>query len=331
MRMLYIANARMPTEKAHGLQIAKIAEAFAHEGADVTLLLPKRKNTLASDWRDFYDIRSPIAIQYIANHFGWLESIWHNGYFTIERVLFGVLSFFSACRKPYDMIFTRELLLAYFLTLVGKPVVYEDHEPKMRFRWLYKHFVRTIKKKVVVAHHLTKLYEAFGIERCTYVEAPNGVDLSEFEKAERDRGIWKREFGIEPQEQIVLYVGHFYAWKGVYTLLDATRQIRGRVILIGGTREDEDRVRSYIRAHGLANISIKGFVPHREIIQFIKSADVLVLPNTAKEERSQKYTTPIKLFEYMASGVPIVASNLESFTPYLQDKYNGILSRDNIP
>ena len=59
---------------------------------------------------------------------------------------------------------------------------------------------------------------------------------------------------------------------------------------------------------------------------FLKTADVLVLPNSAKEAISALYTSPLKLFEYMASRKPIVASNLPSIREVLNEK-NSILVR----
>ena len=57
---------------------------------------------------------------------------------------------------------------------------------------------------------------------------------------------------------------------------------------------------------------IVGHRSHDEIPIWLRAADVLVLPNTAKEEISAHYTSPMKLFEYMASGRPIIASDLAS-------------------
>jgi putative flippase GtrA len=62
----------------------------------------------------------------------------------------------------------------------------------------------------------------------------------------------------------------------------------------------------------ISNISIVGWKPHAEIPLWQKAADVLALPNTAKEDISKYYTSPMKLFEYMASRVPIVASRIPS-------------------
>jgi len=331
MKLLYIANSRIPTEKAHGLQIIKTIEAFQLLGLRVETLLPHRKNYIKQSIEDYYNIKTKIETRFIKNYFGWLEGCFYKLYFFLQRISFGTAAFFYALRSGADAIYSREITICFFLSLSGRPVIFEDHEPKKRMRWLYKIFVKRIKKKVVVARNLVELYESFGVDKGSYIEAPNGVDLAEFNNVKPDKSIWQKEFGCGADDKVVLYVGHFYSWKGVYTLLDAAQFINGIVILIGGIPQDKDKVQSYIEEKRLTNVRVHEFMPHAQIIKFIKSADVLVLPNTAREERSAKYTTPIKLFEYMASNVPIVASRIESFLGYLQDDENALLCESDNP
>ena len=62
---------------------------------------------------------------------------------------------------------------------------------------------------------------------------------------------------------------------------------------------------------------------------YLRAADVLVLPNSAKKEVSKTYTSPMKLFEYMASSVPIVASDLQSLREVLDDSTCYFFISDN--
>jgi glycosyltransferase involved in cell wall biosynthesis len=212
------------------------------------------------------------------------------------------------------------------MSLLGKKTVFEDHEPPKSKRWVYKYLLKKIYKKVVVPYNLVKLYRQYGINDKSFIVAPNGVDLDEFNSVDPDRSVWSEFPELTSDDPIVLYIGHFYQWKGIYTLIDSARYMSGvKIVMIGGTDDDQKKVREYVEDKDLKNVLIGGFKKHKEIIKFIKSADVLVLPNTGKEERSEKYTTPIKLFEYMASGVPIVASRLESFKQYLKDDINCLM------
>ena len=324
MKMLYIANVRMPTEKAHGLQIVKTIEAMQRLGAQVTLLIPWRKNHITKSLESFYNLSTPVAAIHVPDPLRLVQSANEPLYFFLQRLWFGAVSFVYALGWG-GYIYSRDITISFALTCVGKRVVFEDHEPKQRLRWLYNIFVKKIKKKVIVARNLVDYYEKIGVDKNSYTIAPNGADINEFDRVPADRNIWHQTFGFDANKKVALYVGHFYQWKGIYTLLDAAEDIKAKVILIGGIPPDRQKVENYILEKKLTNVRVREFVPHTEIIKFIKSANVLVLPNTGQEERSAKYTTPIKLFEYMASNVPIVASKVNSFEGYLQNGKNALL------
>ena len=325
MDILYIANVRMPTEKAHGFQIAKTIEALLENNANVEMLLPKRPNHIEDSIVDYYSLRMPIKIKYIPIPFNFILKVSSSLYFKLERFYFTLLAFIIALFSNRT-VYSREITICFLLAIFNKDVVYEDHEPKNSKVWLYRFFLKKIDKKVIVAKNLMELYKEFGIDERAYRFIPNGVDVESFENVKPDKSIWRDRMNISSDKKTVLYIGHFYRWKGIYTLIDASSHIQNaQVVLIGGTDTDYNEVSDYVKRCDINNISLHKFVPHNEIIKFIKSADILVLPNTAKEERSLKYTTPIKLFEYMASGVPIVASKIMSFQNYLEENVNAIM------
>ena len=72
-----------------------------------------------------------------------------------------------------------------------------------------------------------------------------------------------------------------------------------------------------------------GHRPHIEIPYWLKAADVLILPNSAKEKISQFYTSPMKMFEYMASQKPIIASELPSIKEVLNENNAILVESDN--
>ncbi|MEK7441276.1 MAG: glycosyltransferase family 4 protein, partial [Chloroflexota bacterium] len=98
-----------------------------------------------------------------------------------------------------------------------------------------------------------------------------------------------------------------------------------RALIVGGTEGDVKRLRSEVSQRGWKNVEVIGYVTPDQIPIYQVAADVVVLPNSAKSEISRLHTSPLKLFEYMASGTPIVASDLPSLREVLHNKENAIL------
>jgi len=316
-KIIYLANTRLPTEKAHGFQSMKTCESFSRAGARVTFVAPYRKNIITEDPFAFYSIPKIFKIVTVPS----LDSLVLGPIgFLIQRGTFISSAMIFSLFNRGDFYYSRDIVLSFLLSFISRNVVFEDHEP-LRNHTLYAFFLKRIPYKVIVAAHLRQLYEEMGVPLGRVIHAPNGVDLEAFNATPRKHEIWNEKYGIEKGNKIALYAGHFYQWKGVYTVIDAIRFLRPgvSVVLVGGTLQGSKEIQQYADERD-SSITLIPFMPRGELVQLVKSADVLLLPNTAKEERSQMYTTPLKLFEYMASRVPIVASRLPSFEPYIHEK-----------
>jgi glycosyltransferase involved in cell wall biosynthesis len=134
--------------------------------------------------------------------------------------------------------------------------------------------------------------------------------------------------GLPEKSQLVVYTGHLYSWKGVDTLVSSASMIpEVRVFLVGGTDSDIAKYREMYKE--IKNLFIAGHRPHQEIPLWQRAADILILPNTGKENISKYYTSPMKLFEYMASKTPIIASRIPSITEILNDDNSLLVEPDS--
>jgi glycosyltransferase involved in cell wall biosynthesis len=119
-----------------------------------------------------------------------------------------------------------------------------------------------------------------------------------------------------------------YPWKGVDLVVEAVAALPDtRALIIGGHEQEPDLARVKDCAAQLEcapRITFTGLLPPPEVSARLRDADVLVLPNPASAV-SNAYTSPLKLFEYMASGRPIVASDLPSIREVLTDGRNALL------
>src|SRR3990167_8159904 len=127
MRLLYIANLRLPTEKAYGIQIAKMCEAFASQNFDVTLVFPFRQNLIKEDFFSYYSINKKFKIKRIwafdFYFFGQLDKI----AVSIKEIISALLLSFYAITQKADVIYSRDEWPLYFLSFFKNNLVFEAH------------------------------------------------------------------------------------------------------------------------------------------------------------------------------------------------------------
>jgi glycosyltransferase involved in cell wall biosynthesis len=150
---------------------------------------------------------------------------------------------------------------------------------------------------------------------------PNGVDPARFASAD------PCDLGFDAGSYVIAFCGLFYRWHGVVTLAQAFIRLRdthpeARLLLIG-QGEEEARVKTILRAAGAeADCLLPGMVAREEVPRYLAAADVLVSPHA---DLRNFIGSPIKIFEYMASGKPIVASRLAQLAEILTDEETALL------
>lgn len=127
----------------------------------------------------------------------------------------------------------------------------------------------------------------------------------------------------------IVYAGQLYPWKGVGTLVRALALLpEARLRIVGGLTAGDrhaEALRRLAEEQGVAGrIEFTGFLPHRQVAGAIAGARVAVVP-LPDNPMARYFTSPLKLFEYMAAGLPIVASDLPSLREVLRDGENALL------
>lgn len=310
MKLIYISPLRYPSEKAGSAFSMKSCEAFADLGYDVELWAPRRRNYLDGDAFKYHGVKQnfrlvqlpAIDISIISKRFYFLLSL---------TFAISVLAYALYRRVGDAAMYSHEEHALFLLTLFFRKTVNEIHDfPRKNF--LHRTLLRRV-WKIVVTNNWKKgeLAKRFGVPSEKMLAIPNAVDVEQFTNAP-ERKDAREMLNLLGGKTLIVYTGHLYSWKGVDTLLEATKVFPEKVLLymVGGTEND---LRTYREKYGgLQNVVFTGMRPHDEIPLWLRAADILVLPNTAKEDISKYYTSPMKLFEYMASGTPILASDLPS-------------------
>lgn len=329
-KLFLIFHGRYPSEKAASLFAAKSCEAFVEQGYCVTLLVPRRRSVVHRDSFSTYNIPENFTVKYLPTIDLFFVPHLHMIAFLISLVAFSVSTtiYLVLKSKDKDIVYSNEHLPLILASFFRKNTFYEVHDMPERKKMFYR--LLFCRLRGVIATNTwkqKKLIEMFQLTTKQVLCEPNGVDLREFQD-QISKVEARAELKIASDARIVLYTGHLYSWKGVDTLAEAAAFLDDVIVYcVGGTKDDIYRFKE--RYGTIKNLHIVGHRPHREISLWQKAADIAVLPNTGREDISVYYTSPMKLFEYMASGLPIVASDLPSITEILNKENAVLISPDD--
>ena len=319
MKLVYILNQRFPTEKAYGIQVIQMCAAFSKSGLETELLVPTRIGRELSDPFVYYGIEPSFKFTMVSS----LDWYWPSG---LNRVAFWIKNLTSAFRlariarsRPADIIYAREELPLLFLVFGRRgKLALEVHRYSSGRAFMYHFLSRRGVRFVAVTEGLRQDLIGTGIPATSIFTAHDGVEIEKFE-INIEQAEARRQLNLPGDKKIILYSGHLYERKGADTLAESTQFLPADIlnVFVGGTDRELELFKKQWGDE--PKIMITGRKPHRQIPLWLRAADVLVLPSLPDESGQEKYTSPLKLFEYMASGRPIIASDLPAVREVLSD------------
>jgi glycosyltransferase involved in cell wall biosynthesis len=334
-KLVYVANNRLPTEKAHGLQIVQMCEALADVGYDLTLVTPRRFNTPEMKALDeslwaHYGVKQNFAFRRLwcvdlfpifpRHHVAMLVQT-----FTYLLALMGWLLF-----RRVDVLYTRDLFLGFALVRLcpRTTLIYEVHQRhKSRLgRRLQGAIVRRA-FVVPITEHLAAEMRTLGADRV--LVAHDGIRAARFTAVPAQMDA-RAAIGWPQDVFVVGWVGRLHLMgvdKGVGLLVDALRQVDGAALaVVGGPDEMVAHLRERWIAAGLdaGRFLASGQVAPERVPLYLSAFDICAMPHPWTEHFAY-YTSPIKLFEYMASRRAIIASDLPGFAEVVTDQESALL------
>jgi glycosyltransferase involved in cell wall biosynthesis len=172
----------------------------------------------------------------------------------------------------------------------------------------------------------------FGIPEGKILVNPNRVDPDKFNPkllTGEESSILKRSWGIDDDRIVVGFSGTFGEWHGIPQLTEAIDEIskitvskKIHFLLIGDGKFKPDAER---RIGHYENVTFTGVVPYSDIQKHLAICDILVSPHNPQADGRDFFGSPTKLFEYMAMGKGIVASDLGQIGEVLKHEENALL------
>jgi glycosyltransferase involved in cell wall biosynthesis len=240
-------------------------------------------------------------------------------------------------RRAIDLVHSHEeggaigLVLAWML---GVPHLYDMHsslpEQLSNFKYsssrmllgafnvLERQMVRRSGAVIVICRHLEEVVRR--LDPAANVVLIENAPGSGNTAPPQDGGAAVRaRFAIGPDVPLILYTGTFEAYQGLDLLFAAMRTVKAsrpdaRLLLAGGQPAQVDAARADALREGVADVTVfAGEQPSSDMPQFLAAAQVLASP------RSRGKNTPLKIYQYLRAGRPIVATNLLTHTQVLDD------------
>ena len=320
MKICYLANTAVPSTNASAIQIVKMCESFSKLKHKVLLITSN-----ASDKKvfDFYGVRSKFQIKKLQKY--------NKFPLGLKYYLFSLSSIIESLNFKPDIYITRNFFTSFLLTILGKKNILELHhgiETESRIvRFIVKNSnflnYKCLLKLVAITNNVKKYYQKkFNINANKIVVAPSGTSIENkfFNNISKN----KKKLNIG-------YFGSLYKSRGVDLILKLSKIDPENKYFIFGNLKNYKNIKN---KYNNRNLYLNDYLPYKAIPKNISKMDVLLMPYQEKIVAAGNvgniidFTSPLKLFDYMACGKIIISSKVKVLQEILKENTNVIFIKN---
>jgi len=319
LNICYIFPSAMPSKNASSLQTAKMADAFSML-SNLIIFLPNTgmKNTSI---KKFYNLKNNFKIFRLKNFTSFPVGL--------NYYLFSIISILKSFKFKPNFYITRIFIASFFLCILRKKHIFEIHNDmsiegrlvKLIFKHLNifnsKYVIKIVTTTQTLKDHYIKNYN---IKRDKIYVLSNSSDLKNI------------NLNIKKKIKNVGYFGSIYKSRGIEKILFLSRAFQHLDFFIYGG--DGSEVHKLRQKYSEKNIFFHSYIDQKKLEQKINEMDILLLPYTNKITVAGdvgdifNYTSPLKMFDYLAAGKIIIASEIKVLKEILRNNYNCVFVKN---
>lgn len=277
---------------------------FSHPSAWIQPFQPKEPD---AKFVEFYDVGKKLKVASLTMPWfiGRIAKRWNNSTTLVSNYYFPIHIL------PYTkIVHTRDWTFIRTAVKNKVPVIYERHyfqenqfEPEIVKS---PYFQIAITQSEPIRQSLIE--KGMPPEKVIWLH--NGTSQSFFLRQPDAAEAWRRELLKDGPKHLIVYSGALYSFKGIEILIDAAKKLpEVQFAITGGTESQVQAYQKVAREKQVDNVKFLGWIlPRERLISLFQAADVLAHPHRSGKEAD--FTNPVKFFQYMASGTPIVATEI---------------------
>ncbi|MFC1462233.1 glycosyltransferase [Verrucomicrobiota bacterium] len=332
MKLLYLHDVPLDMARANVLQVLHMCSAFAGHGQDVTLAVPRMRGAAARCCFGESIISKPATFEVVQ------YPCLNVPRFKMAAAWLGARRLVRATEADWCM--TRSPLLLDLAIRAGHDCVYEAHnsfihksrviDGPLTRQLLMNCRSRSVLCFVAISGALAGKWRDKGVPSDKVIALHDAVDADGVQKTSDGNSV-REELGIKENAKVVVYAGSLYPDREIGRVFGLAEHFRDAVfLLVGGPRAAAEECRRVGEERGIDNIIVHDRVPHSDVPSFLACADVLLMI-WSKLVPTMNYCSPLKLFEYMASGRIIVGDGYPTIREVLTDGQEALLAEpDNV-
>ena len=320
MKICYLSNSAIPSTVANAIQTVKMCEAFSELNNEVTLITTNVLKTKIN-LNKYYNIKFKFSFVRIKS--------FNKFPLGIKYYLFSIFSILESFKYKPDIYITRNFFTCFLLTILRRNTIIELHHDLYTESRIVSFLVKKFKflnskyliKIIAITHGIKKEYVKNNFtNEAKIIVLPSGSSIKKNFVFSNN----KKNFKIG-------YFGSLYESRGLNLIKDLAKIDSNNQYYIYG---DFNNIKNFNHRNLTKNLHMKKYIPYKDIANALAKMDILLIPYVSSITVAgnvgdvTKFTSPLKLFDYLSVGKIIMCSDFKVLREVIKDKENVIFIKN---